>query len=261
MSQIKIGAHVGSDDPITDAEAIGAQVIQIFCGSPQTFKGPTFPHAGGAQGLREQAEKAGIDVYVHARYVINVASTNNKVRIPSRKLLQTDVDAAFSIGAKGVIVHGGHITEDDDPDVGFANWLKALTELDMKVPVLIENTAGGGHAMARRLEVIAKLWDVVGGTGVGFCLDTCHAHAGGINMSDVAEKIIGITGAINLIHCNDSRDEFDSGRDRHANLGSGSIAVEDILHCIQTAEAPVILETPSEGVTEDIALLKNALNK
>lgn len=260
MSTIKVGSHVGSGDPITDAIALGINQIQIFCGDPQSFKGSTFPHPDGAGGLREQALQAGIDIYVHARYVINVASTNNKVRIPSRKLLQTDVNAAFEIGAKGVIVHGGHVTADDEPQVGYDNWLKALTELDMKVPVFIENTAGGNHAMARRFEAIAGLWDTIGDTGVGFCLDTCHAHAGGMAVSDVAERIIGITGGIDLIHCNDSRDEFDSGRDRHANLGNGSIAFDDIVNCIKTANAPVILETPTDGVHADIEALNKALN-
>lgn len=260
MSTIKVGAHVGSDDPITDAQKLGLKQIQIFCGNPQSFQAATFPHAGGAEALREQAEAAGIDIYVHARYVINVASTNNKVRIPSRKLLQSDVNAAFAIGAKGVIVHGGHITAEDEANVGFKNWRKALDELDMKVPVFIENTAGGNHAMARRFEAIAQLWDFVGDTGVGFCLDTCHAHAGGMAVSDVAERIIAVTGKIDLIHCNDSRDEFDSGRDRHANLGNGSIEFDDIVHCIQTANAPVILETPSDGVLADVQALNDALN-
>jgi len=260
MSNIAIGAHIGSDDPITDAKALNIPHIQLFCGEPQTFKAAVFPHAGGAQGLKAQAEAENIGIYVHARYVINVASPNNKVRIPSRKLLQTDVDAAAEIGARAVIVHGGHITEEDDPTLGFENWVKALSGLDMKVPVLIENTAGGNHAMARHFDTIARLWDFVGDTGVGFCLDTCHAHAGGISMNDVAEKIIGITGGIDLVHCNDSRDEFASGRDRHANLGEGNIAMEDILHCLTTANAPVILETPSEGVVADIALLNGSLN-
>ena len=260
MTEIKIGAHVGSDDPITDAVALGIGQIQIFCGDPQSFKGATFPHPGGAEGLRTQAQEAGVDIYVHARYVINVASTNNKVRIPSRKLLQAEVDAAFAIGAKGVIVHGGHITAEDDPDIGFKNWRKALDELDMKVPLFIENTAGGNHAIARRFEAIAKLWETVGDTGVGFCLDTCHAHAGGMAVSDVAQRIIAVTGKIDLIHCNDSRDEFDSGRDRHANLGQGSIEFDDIVHCIQTANAPVILETPSDGVLADVQALNAALN-
>jgi hypothetical protein len=101
----------------------------------------------------------------------------------------------------------------------------------MPVPLLIENTAGGDNAMARRLEAIARLWDAIGaGRGrrqVGFCLDTCHAWAGGNDLSDVVERILAITGRIDLVHANDSRDTFDSGADRHTNFGSGLIDVGD----------------------------------
>ena len=120
---------------------------------------------------------------MHAPYVLNVATTNNRIRIPSRKFLQQYVNAAAEIGAAGVIVHGGHVLKDDDPDKGFDNWRKCIEGLEMPVPLLIENTAGGDKAMARRMERIERLWDAVtsadGGDTVGFCLDTCHAHAGG----------------------------------------------------------------------------------
>ena len=259
MANLRLGSHVGDENPIEQAQLLGIDHIQLFLGAPQSWKAPVIPHPDGASGLKQQANAAGIDMYVHARYVINVATSNNKVRIPSRKMLQADVDAAASIGAKALIVHGGHVTEEDDPSVGVANWVKALEQLDMKVPVFIENTAGGQHAMARRLDAIARLWDAVGGTGAGFCLDTCHAHAGGIALSDLANTILGITGRIDLIHCNDSRDAFDSGADRHANLGNGNIELEDIYRCLTTANAPVILETPREGVAADIAILREAL--
>jgi deoxyribonuclease-4 len=113
--------------------------------------------------------------------------------------------------------------------------------------------------MARRLDAIKHLWDAVGDSGAGFCLDTCHAHAGGIPMGDVAETILGITGRIDLVHCNDSRDAFDSGADRHSNLGAGHIELEEIVHCLKTANAPVILETPSEGHADDLRVLAEKL--
>ena len=248
-----MGAHVGVDDPLGQARELGIKAIQVFLGDPQSWKAPVLPADPAA--FSAEAAAAGVSIYVHARYVINVATSNNKVRIPSRKMLQADVDAAAQIGAAAVIVHGGHVTAEDDPALGVDNWRKALDQLDMKVPVLIENTAGGSHAMARRLEAIKQLWDKVGDTGVGFCLDTCHAHAGGIAMGDVADTILGITGRIDLVHCNDSRDAFDSGADRHANLGNGTIAADDILNCLRTANAPVILETPGDGVRDDLAFL------
>lgn len=257
MANFKIGAHVRGENPIEEAKTLGISQIQLFLGDPQSWKGVIIPGDVTAEEFAKSAEN--IDIFVHARYLINVATTNNKVRIPSRKLLQTDVDTAASIGAKAVIVHGGHVTADDDPAVGYENWAKALDQLDMKVPVFIENTAGGSHAMARRVESIAKLWDRVGDFGVGFCLDTCHAHAGGIDMGNLAETILGITGRIDLIHCNDSRDAADSGADRHANLGQGQIELDNIINCLKIANAPVILETPGEGVAEDIVLLAKAL--
>jgi deoxyribonuclease-4 len=226
---------------------------------PQGWKGSIFPHPDGAPGLKASAIAANIGIYVHARYIINVATTNNKVRIPSRKLLQVDVDAAAAVGAKAVIVHGGHVKDGDDPQAGIDNWVKALAQLDMKVPVLIENTAGGKNSMARRLESIKGLWGAVGDTGVGFCLDTCHAHAGGIDMAALADTILGITGRIDLIHCNDSRDSFDSGADRHANLGEGSIGLDNIINCLKTSNAPVVLETPFEGVSADLEILRKSL--
>ena len=259
VTTLAVGAHVGGDAPIDEAVSLGLQAAQIFLGDPQSWKAPVIP-GGDAAALRDQAAAAGIAVYVHARYVINVATTNNKVRIPSRKMLQADVDAAASIGAAAVIVHGGHVTADDDPSVGYANWRKAVDQLDMKVPVYIENTAGGSHAMARRQESLKYLWDAVGDTGVGFCLDTCHAHAGGIPMTGLADTVLGITGRIDLVHCNDSRDAFDSGADRHATLGQGHIDIEDIVACLRTAGAPVILETPATGLAGDLALLAARLD-
>ena len=201
--------------------------MQFFLGDPQGYKGPEIRYAGGAAGLRADAEAAGIDLYVHAPYIVNVATTNNRIRIPSRKLLQQHMDAAAEIGAKGLIVHGGHVNKDDDPAKGFDNWRKAIEATDLKIPLLIENTAGGDNAMARHLDRIAGVWDAIsqaeGAEQVGFCLDTCHAWAGGIELPTAVEKVRAITGRIDLVHANDSRDAFDSGADRHANFGNGQL--------------------------------------
>ena len=177
-------------------------------------------------------------------------------RIPSRKLLQQHMDAAASIGAKGLIVHGGHVNKTDDPVKGFDNWRKAIEATDLKLPLLIENTAGGDNAMTRYLERIGRVWDAISGTEqadlVGFCLDTCHAHAGGNDLTTVVEDVVKITGRIDLVHCNDSRDEFDSGADRHANLGAGKVDPDLLAAVVRDAGAPVVLETPG-GSTEHVA--------
>src|ERR1700760_235209 len=184
-----LGAHVEQTDPIAEATARRAPHVQFFLGDPQGYRGPEVRYAGGADGLRADAEEAGVGLYVHAPYIVNVATTNNRIRIPSRKLLQQHMDAAAAIGAKGLIVHGGHVEKDDDPAKGFDNWRKAVEATDNKVPLLIENTAGGDNAMTRQLDRIAGLWEAIsvadGFDRVGFCLDTCHAHSGGNDLSTV----------------------------------------------------------------------------
>jgi len=266
---MQIGAHVDQADPIGEAQARHAPLVQFFLGSPQSFKGPVFEHPGGAEGLRAEAEAAGVDLYIHAPYIINVATTNNRVRIPSRKLLQQHVDAAASIGAKGLIVHGGHVDKaGDDPELlakGFDNWRKAIEATDLKVPLLIENTAGGEHAMTRHLDRIARVWEAIStaeqADQVGFCLDTCHAHAGGNALETVVADVRAITGRIDLVHANDSRDDFGSGADRHANFGAGRIDPELLASVVREAAAPVVCETPGpvDAHLADFAWLRERL--
>ncbi len=247
-NQISIGAHVEQTDPVAEAQARETTLVQFFLGDPQGYKGPEVRYAGGAEALRTDAEAAGVDLYVHAPYIVNVATTNNRIRIPSRKLLQQHMNAAAEIGAKGLIVHGGHVNKSDDPAVGFDNWRKAIEATDILIPLLIENTAGGENAMARHLDRIAGVWDAIsvaeGFEDVGFVLDTCHAWAGGIELASAVEKVRSITGRIDLVHANDSRDAFDSGADRHANFGAGQLDAEEFAAAVRDAGAPVICETP-----------------
>ena len=241
------------DDPLAHAAAVGADVVQFFLGDPQGWKGPVLPPNA------EEIARSPVDVYIHAPYVINVATANNRIRIPSRKLLAAQLEAAAALGAKGLVVHGGHVTAGVDPQVGFDNWRKVFERLERPVPILIENTAGGGNAMARKLERIARLWDALDGFDVGFCLDTCHAHAAGEELLGLVDRVKSITGRIDLVHCNDSRDEFDSGADRHANLGAGRIDPELLLQVCRAADAPIVVETPAAGQAADVAFLRERL--
>src|SRR4051794_30823251 len=115
MSDFSIGGHVEQTDPIAEAAVRKATLSQFFLGDPQGWKAPVVAYEGGAAALRSAAEAAGIDLYVHAPYRINVATTNNRIRIPSRKLLQQHMNGAAEIGARGLIVHGGHVLDVDDP--------------------------------------------------------------------------------------------------------------------------------------------------
>jgi deoxyribonuclease-4 len=262
---ISIGAHVDQTDPIAEAKARDTTLVQFFLGDPQGYQGPEVRYAGGADALRSDAEAAGIDLYVHAPYIVNVATTNNRIRIPSRKLLQQHVDAAAEIGAKGLIVHGGHVNKDDDPEKGFDNWRKAVEATDLTVPLLIENTAGGDNAMTRHLDRIGRVWDAIsaaeGFEQVGFCLDTCHAWASGIDLVDAVERIRSLTGRIDLVHANDSRDAAGSGADRHTSFGRGEIPADQLAGVVRAAGAPVICETPGgpEDHRADFAWLRERL--
>ena len=253
---MRIGAHVDPADPLTAAADRKADAVQFFLTDPQGYKSPK-PRAD-AEALRA----SDVDVYVHAPYIVNVATGNNRIRIPSRKLMMAHATAAAELGAKGLIVHGGHVGAGADLAAGFENWRKAFqyAEKDggLPLPILIENTAGGDNAMARRFDNLARLWDAVGEFGAGFCLDTCHAHAGGEDLLNIVDRVKSITGRIDLIHANDSKDPFDSGRDRHDNLGSGKIDPELVVAVVRAANAPVIVETPGgvEGQSADIALLR-----
>ena len=257
-----IGAHVDANSAIAQAVALGADIAQVTLGDPQSWKKPAIP-GDGATSLGAQATDAGVGLYVHAAYVINVASTNNRIRIPSRKLLQQTIDAAAGIGARGVIVHGGHVTADEEQQQGYDNWRKCVDGLDVKVPVLIENTAGGKKAMMRYLDSIRGLWTTLEGSanldGIGLCLDTCHAHAAGLDLTTVVGDVRAITGRIDLVHCNDSRDAPGSGRDRHAPLRDGQLDPEVLIALLRDADAPIMLETPSENHAEEIAWLREQL--
>ena len=195
------------------------------------------------------AEAAGIDLYVHAPYVLNVATTNNRIRIPGRKLLQQTVDAAAEIGAKGVIVHGGHLLKNDDPAIGFDNWRKCVDGARAAGAAAHREHRGrrqrhGPPAGARSPGSGTRSAPPRAATPVGFCLDTCHAHAGGEELADVVDRVRAITGRIDLVHANDSprrvrlrrrparqlrRRHIDAGRPRRRRPAAG---------------APVVVETP-----------------
>ncbi|CRK60655.1 Endonuclease IV [Alloactinosynnema sp. L-07] len=256
---MSIGAHVRDDDPVGAARERDAEVVQFFLADPQSFKAPK-PHP-----QTEQLLASDLTVFVHSPYRVNIASTNNRIRIPSRKLVVQHAEGAATVGAKGLVVHGGHLGADEDPAIGIDNWRKFFERQQadggFAVPILIENTAGGDNAMARRFDTLARLWDAVGEFGAGFCLDTCHAFAAGEDLIGIVDRVMEITGRIDLVHLNSSRDEFGSTRDRHDNIRTGTIDAKQLVDVVAAAGAPVVVETPADGQAEDIAFLRDALGR
>ncbi|MDR2703094.1 MAG: deoxyribonuclease IV [Cellulomonadaceae bacterium] len=259
---LRIGCHFPIENVVAEAEAVGATAAQVFLGDPQKWKVGEVAFPGGNEGLKAAATAADIMLFVHCPYIMNVASLSNRTRIPSRNLLKATISGAAKIGAKGVVVHGGHLKDDEDLVAGFINWRKAIDDIDPKVKVLIENTAGGQNAMCRELPQIEWLWQAIStspnGKHVGFVLDTCHAWAAGLDLETVVSDITAITGKIDLVHLNDSRDGAGSGADRHAPLGKGQIPPDLLVQIVKEAKAPVIIETHGDPSTE-IAWLKERL--
>jgi deoxyribonuclease-4 len=258
--KVPLGAHISRENPLERTAELGGDCCQIFLSDPGSWKKPP-PHPD-AEAIR--ASK--VDLYVHAPYLINVCSPKPNVRYGSRKILQQTCDAAAEVGAAAVIVHGGHA--EDDISEGPGRWVRSLEMLETEIPVYLENTAGGDNAVARRFDALARLWEALAaadhGIDLGFCFDTCHAHAAGEELSDAVERALAITGGIDLLHANDSRDPPGTGADRHARLGGGKIDPEALRHMIATAAragAPVIVETPrsTDGLRADLDYVRAAI--
>lgn len=253
-----VGAHVAPERPLQTAAALGADCVQIFLSDPQGWRKP--PPRDDAAELRG----ADTSIYAHAPYLINVCSPRNNVRYGSRKILQETCEAAADVGAAAVIVHAGHA--EDGVDQGVGRWVRTLSRLESTVPLLIENTAGGDNAVARRFDALARLWEALSAAEhdvkLGFCFDTCHAHAAGEPLGDAVDRVRAIVGRIDLLHVNDSRDAAGTGADRHANLGQGRIPVEDLRSMIRGAQAPVVVETPGgiDQVRADMEFVRAALS-
>ena len=257
---VPVGAHVSRQKPLSAAAELGADCVQIFLSDPQSFRKP--PARGDAAELRA----SDVPVYVHAPYLINVCSPKNNVRYGSRKILQQTCEAAAEVGAAAVVVHPGHA--EDGIEAGVGRWPRTLEMLDSEVPLLIENTAGGENAVARRFDALARLWEAIsayeGEVPIGFCFDTCHAHAAGEELAGAVERVLAITGRLDLLHANDSRDPPGTGADRHANLGHGRLGAEPLAGMIRAAGstgAPVICETPGglERMRADLEFVRRAL--
>jgi deoxyribonuclease IV len=242
QANVVVGAHVAPERPLEAAAAVGADCVQIFLSDPQGWQKP--PPREDAAELRNSP----VPLYVHAPYLINVCSPRSNVRYGSRKILQQTCEAASDVGAAAVIVHAGH-AEDGIPE-GVGRWVRTLKMLESSVPVLIENTAGGTNAVARRFDALAHLWDAISSAKtdveLGFCLDSCHAHAAGEELTDAVERVLRIVGRIDLLHANDSRDPPGTGADRHANLGAGRIGTAALREMIRAACSPVVVETPGD---------------
>lgn len=272
----KIGAHVSAAGGIENtpkrAAEIGCNCLQLFSGSPRVWKKPPLERHDTDKLFSEQ-EKYGVSpIFTHAIYLVNLAS--DKPELIEKSLTTLKYDLAFDalVKGSGVIVHlGSHQgrgwTAVRDQ---VASHIKDIIAASPKeATFLIENSAGQKGKLCSDLGEIRWLLDEVNSDQLGWCFDTCHAFTAGYSLAEKAPAAItelDLWPTLKCIHVNDSRDEFDSGRDRHANLGEGNIPPADLKYFLnheQVKLIPLLLEVPGADKkgpdAKNVAVLKQLL--
>jgi deoxyribonuclease-4 len=269
-----IGAHVsvagGLGSAWRRADAIGAETIQIFVANPRGWAPPQADPAGDEAFAAERAARR-MRVFVHAPYLINLGSPSPVTLQHSRDALTFALRRGAAIGAEAVVVHAGSAVSGIDRTAALCQVRDsidaALTAVD-GIALLIEPTAGGGAALASDAVSLADYLDATGRhSRLGVCLDTCHLHAAGHDLSTPARLVAAVrafaraagAGGIGLVHVNDSRDPAGSLRDRHAAIGAGTIGLEPfgaLFRATPLRRAPLVVETAERDHADDIARLR-----
>ena len=244
-------------DTIVRAERLGLDAAAVCIASPLSLANR--PEPDNFMPLNTT-----LDVSIHAPYVINPASASKKSI--AEKILLNEVKAAERLGAKRIVMHPGSAT-DCLRDEAVSNIREVLAALPDAVDICVETMVGQGNEMCYTLEELAR---VVEGLPehIGVCLDTCHLHDAGYDLTNTAEflsKIESTVGfdRVKIIHVNGSLNERGSRKDRHAALQDkwNLIPVPAICALVQSMpikNIPVILECfkNDDTVTADLALLK-----
>ncbi len=258
----RLGAHVSSagriDNAIERASALGAETLQIFGAAPQMWRRKDHPDEH-TESFREQMRASEIEfAFIHAVYLINLASPDDELLRKSIDTLTAELDLASRIGATGVIFHvGSHMGSGFDHALPrIADGMReALDHTPDDSLLLIENNAGAGRSVASTFEEIAAIVEAVNHPRVRICLDTCHAHAAGYNVATIAglketvdafERELG-SEMLTAIHANDSKTELGSGKDRHENIGQGTIGLKAFRRMVRNRmlrKASWLLEVP-----------------
>jgi deoxyribonuclease IV len=266
-----VGAHVsvagGLGRALPYAAKVGAEVMQVFVSSPRAWAPPPADPDRDASF----AAACGLPVFVHAPYLINFGSPSPQTLVRSRDALEFALRRGAAIGARGVVVHAGSAVLGN-------RWVDAMAQVREQVlplldavpggpRLLIEPTAGGGAALASDATSLGAYLDALGrDQRIGVCLDTCHMHAAGHDLSTPASFAAALRaygraagrGGIGLVHVNDSRDPAGSKRDRHEAVGRGTIgraAFAALFSTPATRRVPMVVETTDTGHLADITTL------
>jgi len=258
-----IGAHVsaagGLKNAVLRAEKIGAKAMQIFGASPRSFT-VKLPDKKEVEEYREAFKKSGIKaVFLHAAYLVNLASAKKDLREKSVKSLSDHLKIADIIGARGLIFHIGSAKDmprEEALKLTLDGMKMVLQNVPGKTELIMENTAGGGQKIGRDAAELGWLLKKMKDKRIKVCVDTAHALEAGMiakftpveikKFLDDYDRQVGFKN-ISAFHINDSKTEFNSHHDRHENIGEGYIGLsgfKNLARDKKMKDMPWIMEVP-----------------
>ncbi|MEK7512860.1 MAG: deoxyribonuclease IV [Patescibacteria group bacterium] len=237
-----IGGHVSAEggvaSAVLNARRIGADAIQFFGASPQSWT-TRQPTTDNVQRFKEAYVKSGLKAaYLHAAYLVNLASSNDIFYLKSVRSLVDHLKIADALGINGLIFHIGSskgMSREAALDQEVEGMKKVLKEVPGHTHLLMENTAGGGEKIGAAIEEMEYLFKKVNSERVKVCFDTAHALEAGQIMEYTGEMVkklfdewdraVGLEN-IEVIHANDSKTAAGSHHDKHENIGQGFIGID-----------------------------------
>lgn len=273
------GAHVsaagGLSNAPKNAASLGLECFQFFSRPPQGGRvSPIEPE--DAKAFLQACEDHGFDrYYIHAPYVINLASKETRIRESTIGLLRTELERGSVLKTYGMMFHPGSasgVGEEEGVKLVIEGMKKILHGYKGTTRFLVEISAGAGMVIGDTFEEVAAILDGVDDERIGVCFDTAHAFASGYDLrtpETVAatmksfDKAIGLE-RLEMSHCNDSKVGLGERRDRHEHIGKGHIGLDGFRAIIGSPafkDVNLILETPPEEVAQDLATLKKIRGK
>ncbi len=262
----RIGIHVRGFEggrPVAVQRALdrGAETVQVFASNPRQWRTPPTDPEADRILTGEMAANDVRPLYLHAPYLVNLASPTAATREQSRRMVEWTMGRAAQLDAAGVVVHAGQCVGGDRVQAlrGASRALCGVLGSEAKGPdLLLELTAGSSGAIASRINEAAEVLDACHGhPRLGICLDTCHLHAAGVDLSQPQgvedlmgelESTVGIE-RLGLVHTNDSKYQLNAHRDRHWHIGQGEIGLAGFRALVRhpaLSGIPMICETPGK---------------
>lgn len=276
---LNIGCHLsttkGFKNMGKEALEIGANTFQFFTRNPRGGKAKEIDVDDVNELLKIMKENNFAKILAHAPYTLNSCSADEKTRKFAIEMMTNDLNRMEYLPNNLYNFHpGSHVKQGVEVGINYiVEMLNTVLKSEQTTTVLLETMAGKGTEIGRTFEEIAEIINRVElKEHMGVCLDTCHIYDGGYdivnNLDGVLEEFDKIIGLDKLfaIHLNDSKNPFESHKDRHEKIGEGALGIETITKIINHPSLnhlPFFLETPNEigGYAKEINLLKSFYEK